>query len=1064
MTLRVAHVSDIHLRNLKYHEEYERVFEDLYSKLVELKPDVIINTGDTAHTKTQISPEFVHMASRHFDRMAEITDYHVILGNHDMNLMNPDRQDAITPIIENIGNKKVFLHKKSGKAFEIVKDGQTYSFWVFSLADQSNYPTKKDWSSSSSDVNIGLFHGSVRNCLTDMNWRMTNAEHDVEIFDGLDFALLGDIHKQQFFRDRTIGYAGSLIQQNFGEDPTKGFLLWDFEKKGQPHKVRPVNLTGSRPFISLKLDDDLKPIASSNVPADAHIRIVPPRPLTVSEQKNVEKDVKKNFNPKDVITLSSNNITEQKVSVGRNLSEVENLRTINVQERLLREFLKGRVVDAEIMTKILDLNRRFQIHIDQTEEPVRNISWKIEKLGWSNLFNFGKSNIIDFSRLGGVTGIFAPNGSGKSNFIDVILETCFDATTKGINKNIFLINDNKDMAISVAEIVANGHTYEIERSIEKIKFGNKSEKVKEWGKTTVEFSQLDEVGDKHSLVGTLRPETESKIRQTVGTFDDFMLTSLFAQWNPLDIIAVKETKRKEIIYRFLDLDIFGIKANLAKDELKSYTKQLSEIADEELSGKLSDLEARLVSATKLLESHRGIEKVQAQEVEYINQRMQVLREKQNSLRKAIGRSADVVEKELDISKALLQKNVDSTENLKAESDKLKTQRHNILASQNGFDEDFAQQKSEERLQCSKRFTDLSIRRGSLSYLVAEAERAKAQLEMVPCGDRYPGCMFIKNAFEQKNKLEDLQKELRDIEEQRANESAIFAALEVYDNSLAAFRKQKGELALLSRDIENYVLRIAAQELKEKEIRDTINRLASELIVSKENSALQTSIEEIQREIDGEMTRRERLNQDLTKLRDVVLFSDSKEIGALTAEIASARKRLTQAIDLKNTCLAYDHYIDAMGKDGLPLQILAQKLPLINDEINKILSSVTDFGVFLEYDHEEQSIKFYIQYGQYKNRLLELGSGAEKFLASIAIRNALLNISILPKSNMMIIDEGFGKLDPKNLEAVQLMFDYLRSTFDHVFVISHLDTMKDIVDNIVEIAADDEGYAHIEIGE
>jgi len=120
-------------------------------------------------------------------------------------------------------------------------------------------------------------------------------------------------------------------------------------------------------------------------------------------------------------------------------------------------------------------------------------------------------------------------------------------------------------------------------------------------------------------------------------------------------------------------------------------------------------------------------------------------------------------------------------------------------------------------------------------------------------------------------------------------------------------------------------------------------------------------------------------------------------------------------------------------------------------------------VFIEHDQEEQSIRLYLQYGQYKSRLLELGSGAEKFLASIAIRNALLNISNLPKTNIFIIDEGFGKLDLKNLEAIQRMFDYLKSVFDHVWIISHLDVMKDLVDNVIEITVDDEGYAHVEVG-
>jgi DNA repair exonuclease SbcCD nuclease subunit len=36
---------------LKYHKEYRAVFEQLYDKLREEKPDIIVNTGDTFHTK-----------------------------------------------------------------------------------------------------------------------------------------------------------------------------------------------------------------------------------------------------------------------------------------------------------------------------------------------------------------------------------------------------------------------------------------------------------------------------------------------------------------------------------------------------------------------------------------------------------------------------------------------------------------------------------------------------------------------------------------------------------------------------------------------------------------------------------------------------------------------------------------------------------------------------------------------------------------------------------------------------------------------------------------------------
>ena len=59
--MKFAHIADTHIRNLKYHKEYREVFQHLYNKLKKEKIDYIIHCGDIAHTKTQISPEFVEM-------------------------------------------------------------------------------------------------------------------------------------------------------------------------------------------------------------------------------------------------------------------------------------------------------------------------------------------------------------------------------------------------------------------------------------------------------------------------------------------------------------------------------------------------------------------------------------------------------------------------------------------------------------------------------------------------------------------------------------------------------------------------------------------------------------------------------------------------------------------------------------------------------------------------------------------------------------------------------------------------------------------------------------------
>jgi len=78
------------------------------------------------------------------------------------------------------------------------------------------------------------------------------------------------------------------------------------------------------------------------------------------------------------------------------------------------------------------------------------------------------------------------------------------------------------------------------------------------------------------------------------------------------------------------------------------------------------------------------------------------------------------------------------------------------------------------------------------------------------------------------------------------------------------------------------------------------------------------------------------------------------------------------------------------------------------------------------------------------------SGMEKFVSSLAIRTSLIGISNLPRPNFLAIDEGFGNLDSDNLNSMFMLFDYLKSTFDFILIISHLDSMRDVMDTLINI--------------
>ena len=180
----------------------------MYEKLREENVDCIVHCGDLAHTKTQLSPEYFEMATNFLRSLADIAPTYIIPGNHDGNLKNSNRQDAITPIIDALEHPNLHLLKDSGE----VSLNDDFTLNVLSVFDEDNWTKPSD----DSKINIALYHGSISGCKTDLNWTMEYGENDITIFEGHDFALLGDIHKtdQVLDQDGRIRYCGSTVQQN----------------------------------------------------------------------------------------------------------------------------------------------------------------------------------------------------------------------------------------------------------------------------------------------------------------------------------------------------------------------------------------------------------------------------------------------------------------------------------------------------------------------------------------------------------------------------------------------------------------------------------------------------------------------------------------------------------------------------------------------------------------------------------------------------------------------------------------------------------------------------------
>jgi len=365
--MKFAHIADTHIRNLKYHTEYKTVFNKIYETLRKENIDYIIHCGDICHTKTQISPEFVSMCADFFKSLADIAPTYIILGNHDGNLRNPNRQDSLSPVANALQHPNLNLLKYSG---EVHLDNK-FVLNVLSVFDENNWTDPTD----ENKINIALYHGSISGCLTDSNWVMDVGENELNIFDKFDYAMLGDIHKTNQILDESgrIRYAGSTIQQNFGETLDKGFLLWDIHSK-ESFTCKHISIQNPKPFVSISLTPEGK-VPETKIVEGARIRLIAESNLSSIAMRKAVDVAKKKYKPES-ISFIARSLLDNSVEIADGFKK-ENLRDLAVQEKLIREYLKDYNISPELDKRIAELNKKYKQIVEENDDTYRNTDFEI---------------------------------------------------------------------------------------------------------------------------------------------------------------------------------------------------------------------------------------------------------------------------------------------------------------------------------------------------------------------------------------------------------------------------------------------------------------------------------------------------------------------------------------------------------------------------------------------------------------------------------------------------------------------------------------------------------------
>jgi len=334
------------------------------------------------------------------------------------------------------------------------------------------------------------------------------------------------------------------------------------------------------------------------------------------------------------------------------------------------------------------------------------------------------------------------------------------------------------------------------------------------------------------------------------------------------------------------------------------------------------------------------------------------------------------------------------------------------------------------------------------------------LEEVPCGDQFASCKFICDAHKAKDALPDMVVEVSELRKQSVtlleqidelDADKLKDYIEKYNKLVDRKKEVNQEISVATTAVEgnNSKIEVFKHELVNignqiktyEQNQEAIENL--EALVSKRNEYAVL----ISRTQKACSTCKEELNE-LYKLH-----------GSYEQKLQNLADQKQELADLREEYSAYDLFMRCMHTSGISYDIIKKKLPAINEEIAKILANIVNFEVFFE--NEGNRLNVHIKHPSHEPRPIEMGSGAEKTIASMAIRLALLQVSNLPTPNVFIMDEPGTALDAENMDGFVRILDMVKNYYKVVILISHLDALKDCVDYVINVEKEN-GYAKVNV--
>ena len=743
-----------------------------------------------------------------------------------------------------------------------------------------------------------------------------------------------------------------------------------------------------------------------------------PENFTQERIKSVKQYFTKKYvsNNVNVITkVKVNDQTQQSVDVSVNIMDK------NYQKELIKTLLDSKN-QSQYYDQIIKIDNSVENKMVNNDVEVTAFKkWYIKKIEFSNFLSYGENQVLDFDKCNGITVIESdpPNFGGKTVLtVDLLLFLFFNTTTKTQKAEEIFNRFTDSNKVSVkGDILIDGEEYIIARQIER-----KKSKSGDWTvKTELEFFKKLPNGELQNFTGEQRRETENFIKTSIGNIDDFLMTIVTTASNLEDLLEAKPTARGQVLSRFLGLEYLKKKEEVGKEFYSEFSRgMLSNIYNTE--GLKQDIDKYKEDILKLEKEISDVE----DKITDVDNRLKKGQEYKDNLLKS--KYTDI-DQELSILnpdklKEEIKQHKNSCETIKQQLSQVK-----VVEPSEFYHED---KHDEVKDQLTKQQIELGSINNKLKEIEGLITKFGDGIQCEHCGIKLIEASITKQKIDEMSGLKLSKDEI----------TQKITNLDKIDKSYVQLKKDFDEYERNKLVKEKYEVQLESTTLKLSQSKDKLKRFQDVQDKISKNNEIESQLVKAGLRID------ELINERRTY--EKIQNTNQVEINNFRTKIEKNNEIIIKLVEEFEKEKIYKLYLEIFGKNGISKIIMKTMMPLINSELQRLLEDSCYFNLELRINEKNEVEFIMIDNSTGVEKLITSGSGYEKTIASMALRSVLSKICSLPKPNIIVWDEVFGKISNDNLELVGEFFNKIKEYFEKIFVISHNPLINNWANNVVRV--------------